>query len=153
MERAPNGSTHEPLLLQTAPGASPGVGSDGSAHLYIVIVVSFYGVFLVGILIGYARSKRREKRRVNVFTRLLHEEEQRGWGAGFPRKHSGSSLTFPAFPALRDAHVARLACALCSVEQSSVSSLCSSSDARLAIEEEEADGAANAHAHAQAREG
>lgn len=117
------------------PGAS-----DNNAYLYIVIVVSFYGVFLIGIMLGYLRTKRREKRRTNAFTRLLHEEEQREWGAS-QKKHS---FSLPAFPALRSTPVpfmlttgrAPLACALCSVEQSSVSSLSSVTDVRFAIEEE-----------------
>lgn len=115
-------------------------GGDNNAYLYIVIVVSFYGVFLIGIMLGYLRTKRREKRRSNAFTRLLHEEEQREWGAR-QKKHS---FSLPAFPALRSTPVpfvlssgrAPLACALCSVEQSSVSSLSSGADVRFAIEEE-----------------
>ncbi|XP_016401266.1 potassium voltage-gated channel subfamily E member 4-like [Sinocyclocheilus rhinocerous] len=131
---------------QTNRIALPG-GSDSNAYLYILIVVSFYGVFLVGIMLGYLRTKRREKRRTNAFTRLLHEEEQREWGAS-QKKHS---FSLPAFPALRSTPVpfmltghaleggrvlAPLACALCSVEQSSVSSLSSVVDVRFAIEEE-----------------
>ncbi|XP_016128396.1 potassium voltage-gated channel subfamily E member 4-like [Sinocyclocheilus grahami] len=129
---------------QTNRIALPG-GSDSNAYLYILIVVSFYGVFLTGIMLGYLRTKRREKRRTNAFTRLLHEEEQREWGAS-QKKHS---FSLPAFPALRSTPVpfmrepgtggmvlAPLACALCSVEQSSVSSLSSVADVRFAIEEE-----------------
>ncbi|XP_071328011.1 potassium voltage-gated channel subfamily E member 4 [Trachinotus anak] len=128
--------------------------SDGNAYLYILIVMSFYGVFLCGIMLGYFRSKRREKRRINVFTRLVHEEEQREWGA-LPKKHS---LTFPAaVTGLRSVEVSLpfcgnhgthpghlpspLACALCT-ELSSISSLCSSADTRLAIEEESDSGTA-----------
>ncbi|CAG06395.1 unnamed protein product, partial [Tetraodon nigroviridis] len=129
--------------------------SDGNAFLYILIVVSFYGVFLCGIMLGYFRSKLREKRRANVFTRLVHDEERREWGA-LPKKHS---LTFAgaASPASLQVcgnhgnhfgHVRYegalpfpLACALCT-EQSSVSSLCSSADTRCAIEEESDGGAA-----------
>uniref|UniRef100_H3D9Y2 Potassium voltage-gated channel, Isk-related family, member 4 n=1 Tax=Tetraodon nigroviridis TaxID=99883 RepID=H3D9Y2_TETNG len=118
--------------------------SDGNAFLYILIVVSFYGVFLCGIMLGYFRSKLREKRRANVFTRLVHDEERREWGA-LPKKHS---LTFagaasPASLQVRyeGALPFPLACALCT-EQSSVSSLCSSADTRCAIEEESDGGAA-----------
>lgn len=134
--------------------------SDGNAYLYILIVMSFYGIFLCGIMFGYFRSKRREKRRINIFTRLVHEEEQRMWGA-LPKKHS---LTFPAavsglcsvqvslpFCGNHGNHLGRvprdgalpspLACVLCA-EQSSVSSLCSSPDTRLAIEEESDSGTA-----------
>lgn len=131
--------------------------SDGNAFLYILIVISFYGVFLCGIMLGYFRSKRREKRRVNIFTRLVHDEERRMWGA-LPKKHS---LTFPGAASPLQAslqlcgnhgnhfgHVRYegalpfpLACALCT-EQSSVSSLCSSADTRCAIEEESDSGTA-----------
>lgn len=134
--------------------------SNGNAYLYILIVMSFYGVFLCGIMLGYFRSKRREKRRVNIFTRLVHEEEQREWGA-LPKKHS---LTFPAavsplrsvqsslpFCGNHGDHFGHLhyegalhfplACVLCT-EQSSVSSLCSSADTRCAIEEESDNGTA-----------
>ncbi|XP_041850753.1 potassium voltage-gated channel subfamily E member 4 [Melanotaenia boesemani] len=132
---------------------------EGNAYFYILIVMCFYGVFLCGIMVGYFRSKTKEKRRINIFTRLLHEEEQREWGA-FPKKQS---LTFPgAISGLRGVQVtlpfcgyhgnqlghphhegflpSPLACVLCT-EQSSISSLCSSADMRLTIEEESDGGA------------
>ncbi|XP_050984505.1 potassium voltage-gated channel subfamily E member 4 [Labeo rohita] len=143
MELTRNASAFSSQQTNRIPG-----GGDSNAYLYIVIVVSFYGVFLIGIMLGYLRTKRREKRRTNLFTRLLHEEEQREWGAS-QKKHS---FSLPAFPALRSTPVpfmlttgraleggrvlAPLACALCSVEQSSVSSLSSVADVRFAIEEE-----------------
>lgn len=144
-------STHSPLRTQAAQ-------SSGNAYLYILIVISFYGVFLCGIMLGYFHSKRKEKRRTNIFTRLVHDEEKRGWGA-LPKKHSltfageaatgarSLNLALPfsgnhgnLFGHLRHetALPSPLACALCT-EQSSVSSLCSSADTRLAIEEEESD--------------
>ncbi|XP_041919829.1 potassium voltage-gated channel subfamily E member 4 [Alosa sapidissima] len=149
MESSRNESAVEaPFLRATSvTRASSSADNEGSGRLYIIILISFYGVFLIAIMIGYLRSKQREKRRTNVFTRLLHEEEQREWGAS-PKKHSCASLILPAFSNLRPAHVplpaglheskvlSPLACGLCSVEQSSVSSLCSSADTRLAIEEE-----------------
>ncbi|XP_044059232.1 potassium voltage-gated channel subfamily E member 4 [Siniperca chuatsi] len=157
MEHLEN-STASPkrLFLHTQSTAgSQADKSDGNAYLYILIVMSFYGVFLCGIMLGYFRSKRREKRRINIFTRLVHEEEQREWGALPKKKHS---LTFPAaVSGLRSVQVSLpfcgnhgnhfghlhydgalpspLACALCT-EQSSISSLCSSADTRFAIEEE-----------------
>uniref|UniRef100_A0A3Q3WGU0 Uncharacterized protein n=1 Tax=Mola mola TaxID=94237 RepID=A0A3Q3WGU0_MOLML len=111
-------------LTQSSAG-SQADASDGNAYLYILIVLSFYGVFLCGILLGYFRSIRREKRRTNVFTRLVHEEEQREWGA-LPKKHS---LPFPAaVSGLRSVHVtldpldARLG--LCVTRSENTSSLC-----------------------------
>lgn len=125
--------------------------SDGNAYLYILIVMSFYGIFLCGIMLGYFRSKRREKRRTNIFTRLVHEEEQREWGA-LPKKHS---LTFPAavselcsvqvtlpFCGHHGNHFGHLHYDEQSTEQSSISSLCSSADTRFAIEEESDSGTA-----------
>uniref|UniRef100_UPI0037E815D2 potassium voltage-gated channel subfamily E member 4 n=1 Tax=Semicossyphus pulcher TaxID=241346 RepID=UPI0037E815D2 len=133
--------------------------SGGNAYLYILTVMSFYGVFLCGIMLGYFRSKRREKRRINIFTHMVHEEEEREWGA-LPKKNS---LTFPTVSGLRSVQVSLpfcgnhgnhyghlqyegalpspLACALCT-EQSSISSLCSSADTRFAIEEESDSGTA-----------
>ncbi|KAJ3590783.1 hypothetical protein NHX12_008731 [Muraenolepis orangiensis] len=145
--------------------------SYGNAYLYILTVVSFYGVFLCGIMLGYFRSKRREKRRTNVFTRLVHEEEEREWGT-WPRKPSVPLYAFPSglcgvraperplpFSTEQPQHqhqppppggpyegragggpyegrvLSPLACAIC-LEQSSVSSLCSSADVHFAIEEE-----------------
>ncbi|XP_077421143.1 potassium voltage-gated channel subfamily E member 4 [Vanacampus margaritifer] len=151
LENSTQSSPHAPLRTQAAP-------NSGNAYLYVLIVISFYGVFLCGIMLGYFHSKRKEKRRTNIFTRLVHEEEKREWGA-LPKKHS---LSFPeeAAPGGRSLNLALsfsgnhgnlfghlrhesalpspLACALCT-EQSSVSSLCSSADTRLAIEEEESD--------------
>ncbi|KAM4627316.1 potassium voltage-gated channel subfamily E member 4 [Polymixia lowei] len=155
MERSDNSTTPKILFLQTENEVSQTDKGDGNAYLYILIVMSFYGVFLFGIMLGYFRSKRREKRRSNVFTRLVHEEEQREWGA-LPRKHS---ITLPAISGLRTVQVSLpfsagnyglyegrvlspLACALC-MEQSSVSSLCSSADVRFAIEEESDSGTAD----------
>ncbi|KAG7480178.1 potassium voltage-gated channel subfamily E member 4 [Solea senegalensis] len=136
---------------------------DGDAFLYILIVMCFYGVFLCGVMLVYFRSKRREKRRINIFTRLVHEEERREWGA-LPKKNSLSfPAAAPAASGLRSVHVSLpfcgfhgshfghrssedalpspLACALCT-EQSSISSLCSSADTHIAIEEESDSGTA-----------
>ncbi|CAL8295995.1 unnamed protein product [Merluccius merluccius] len=155
MDPSDNVTTTKVSFLNADNGGSQTDKSDGNAYLYILIVISFYGVFLCGIMLGYFRSKRREKKRTNVFTRLIHEEEQREWGA-WPRKHS---IPLSAVPALCDVQVQQhalpfspehhhqqgglyegrvlspLACALC-LEQSSVSSLCSSADVHFAIEEE-----------------
>ncbi|KAJ8280357.1 hypothetical protein GJAV_G00053580 [Gymnothorax javanicus] len=141
-----NNDTSPSLLLQTPAdsGAQQGNG-DGNEYLYILIVLSFYGVFLCGVMMGYIRSKRREKK-PNLFTHLIYEEEKREWGATV-KKHS---LTLPTTSGLRSFHMALpfggnahdgkllapLSCALCTVEQSSVSSLCSSADVHIAIEEE-----------------
>ncbi|KAM3875279.1 potassium voltage-gated channel subfamily E member 4 [Diretmus argenteus] len=157
MEHSENATAPKRLFPHTGEtGASQPDKSGGNAYLYILIVMSFYGVFLCGVMLGYFRSKRQEKRRSNVFTRLVHEEEEREWGA-LPKKNS---VTFPAaVSGLRAVQASLpfcgnhgnhhglyegallpspLSCALCT-EQSSISSLCSSADARFAIEEERSD--------------
>uniref|UniRef100_A0A3B1K5K9 Potassium voltage-gated channel, Isk-related family, member 4 n=1 Tax=Astyanax mexicanus TaxID=7994 RepID=A0A3B1K5K9_ASTMX len=130
---AGNATALRALSFRNAASTPQAGGSDGNAYLYILIVMSFYGIFLAGIMFGYVRSKRREK-----------GEEQREWGARL-KKHSLPALAGLTFSAralplpggpLESRVLAPLACALCSVEQSSVSSLCSSADARAIIEEE-----------------
>lgn len=151
-------STH-PQLLQLSSASSGSAShsssqSDSNAFLYILIVMSFYGFFLCAIMLGYFRSKRREKRRVNIFTKLVHDKEKQEWGALPYKKHSLSFPSSTAGPGLNSltlpfcsssaqhlGHASPLACALCT-EQSSVSSLCSSAETRVAIEEEEDSGTA-----------
>lgn len=149
MEHQENSTASLSARARSPAHAQPG-STDGNAFLYILVVISFYGVFLCGIMLGYFRSKRREKRRVNVFTRLVHDEERREWGA-LPNKHGlllPAAAAAAAPPLQGTLHLCGhhgnhfghalpfpLACALCT-EQSSVSSLCSSADTRCAIEEE-----------------
>ncbi|KAM6933247.1 potassium voltage-gated channel subfamily E member 4 [Xenentodon cancila] len=171
MEHLENSTASSKRVFLQSSAESQADKGDGNAYLYILIVMSFYVVFLCGIMLGYFRSKRREKRRVNIFTRLLHEEEQREWGA-LPKK---SNLGLPAaVSGLRSAQVtlpfcgnhgnhfghirydgslpSPLACALC-IEQSSISSLCSSADTRFTIEEEELDSGAAEGAEGRAKGG
>ncbi|KAI4793608.1 hypothetical protein KUCAC02_032606 [Chaenocephalus aceratus] len=131
MEHKENSTLTPKLLFLRTQSSAPSheEQSNGNAYLYILIVMSFYGIFLFGIMLGYFRSKRREKRRTNIFTRLVHEEEQREWGA-LPKKNS---ITFQ--PAVPELPAPPLACTVCT-EHSSVSSQCSSADTRFAIEEE-----------------
>lgn len=148
MEHQENHTADSQPLFQhvQSPVDSQADRDDGNAYLYILIVMSFYAVFVCGIMLGYFRSKRKEKRRINVFTRLVHEMEQREWGAVPTKKHSLSSpaavsgLSLPfcgnhGNPFGHPRFDGPLACALCT-EQSSVSSLCSSADTRVTIEEE-----------------
>ncbi|XP_039674430.1 potassium voltage-gated channel subfamily E member 4 [Perca fluviatilis] len=160
MEQLENSTASPKRLFLHTQSTAHSQADKSDAYLYILIVMSFYGIFLCGIMLGYFRSKRREKRRINIFTRLVHEEEQREWGA-LPKKHS---LTFPAAVSeLRSVQVSLpfcgnhgnnfghlhyegalpspLACAQCT-EESSISSLCST-DTRFAIEEESDNGAAD----------
>lgn len=160
MEHLENSTASPKRLFLLTESAADAQADKSDAYLYILIVMCFYGVFLCGIMLGYFRSKRREKRRVNIFTRLVHEEEQREWGA-LPRKHSlilhaavaelpaaQASLPFCSNHGNHLGHLhyegalpSPLACALCT-EQSSISSLCSSADTRFTIEEESDSGTA-----------
>ncbi|XP_006012760.1 potassium voltage-gated channel subfamily E member 4 [Latimeria chalumnae] len=109
-------------------------------YLYILIVMSFYGIFLLGIMMGYMRSKRREKKS-NMF--LLYKDEEREWGGvmkTLPTISGLRSVQLPImFSALQENMVPGLSCAICSMEGSSVSSESSSSDVHLIIPEEETD--------------
>uniref|UniRef100_A0A669PNV1 Potassium voltage-gated channel subfamily E regulatory subunit 4 n=1 Tax=Phasianus colchicus TaxID=9054 RepID=A0A669PNV1_PHACC len=35
--------------------------NNSNEYFYILIVMSFYGIFLIGIMLGYMKSKRKEK--------------------------------------------------------------------------------------------
>uniref|UniRef100_A0A8C7UDR8 Uncharacterized protein n=1 Tax=Oncorhynchus mykiss TaxID=8022 RepID=A0A8C7UDR8_ONCMY len=72
MERSDNFTTPQLLPLQRANDASQTDKSNGNAYVYIFIVISFYGVFLVGIMLGYVRSKRREKRSLMISLCSVH---------------------------------------------------------------------------------
>uniref|UniRef100_A0A667HZ29 Potassium voltage-gated channel subfamily E regulatory subunit 4 n=1 Tax=Lynx canadensis TaxID=61383 RepID=A0A667HZ29_LYNCA len=46
-------------LVSHVPGSR---SSNGNEYFYILVVMSFYGIFLIGIMLGYMKSKRREKK-------------------------------------------------------------------------------------------
>ncbi|KAL4647156.1 hypothetical protein GN956_G8474 [Arapaima gigas] len=150
-------SRHRELSMETSSNDTsaahfhPPGGSGGHEYLYVVMVMSFYGVFLLALGLGYARSKRREKRQSNVFARLLREEERRAWGSVHDKHSPSLSVNVPAAAGMRSVRappfhegrvLAPLVCALCAAEQSSVSSLSSAADTRCVIEEE-SDGASD----------
>uniref|UniRef100_UPI00398F573E potassium voltage-gated channel subfamily E member 4 n=1 Tax=Pristiophorus japonicus TaxID=55135 RepID=UPI00398F573E len=112
------------IPTQTAKTAS---GSEDNEYLYILIVMSFYGVFLLGIVLGYIKSKRHERKDDMLF---LYDD--RGEWAGLKSAHM--SLVFSALP---ESVVPALSCAMCSME-SSVSSE-TAQDIQLTVEEEEVD--------------
>eukprot|EP00062_Callorhinchus_milii_P000618 gi/632934791/ref/XP_007886501.1/ PREDICTED: potassium voltage-gated channel subfamily E member 4 [Callorhinchus milii] len=116
------------ISTETAQSAdSPG----NNEYLYILIVMCFYGIFLLGIVVGYIRSKRHERKGDLM---LLYDD--RGEWAGL------KSLQMPlVFSALPESMVPALSCAVCSIE-SSISSE-AAQDIYLTIEEEEAEGSTN----------
>ncbi|XP_064008718.1 potassium voltage-gated channel subfamily E member 4 [Pogoniulus pusillus] len=112
--------------------------SSGNEYLYILIVMSFYGVFLIGIMLGYMKSKRKEKKSSLL---LLYKDEEREWGEAVKPLPTISGLKSVQIPMmlnmLQESMVPSLSCAICSMEGSSVSSESSSSpDVHFTIQEE-----------------
>ncbi|XP_058045230.1 potassium voltage-gated channel subfamily E member 4 isoform X1 [Ahaetulla prasina] len=109
-------------------------GGSGNEYFYILIVMTFYGIFLMGIMLGYMNSKRKEKKS-NLL--LLYKDEQRKWGQAVKPLPAVSGLRSVQFPMmismLQDSMVPAFSCTLCSMEGNSESSL---PDVHLTIEEE-----------------
>ncbi|NWI68812.1 KCNE4 protein, partial [Todus mexicanus] len=110
---------------------------SNNEYLYILIVMSFYGVFLIGIMLGYMKSKRKEKSS-NLL--LLYKDEEREWGEAVKPLPTISGLKSMQIPMmlnmLQESMVPSLSCAICSMEGSSVSSESSSPDVHFTIQEE-----------------
>uniref|UniRef100_A0A8C8RGB6 Potassium voltage-gated channel subfamily E regulatory subunit 4 n=1 Tax=Pelusios castaneus TaxID=367368 RepID=A0A8C8RGB6_9SAUR len=111
--------------------------NNGNEYFYILIVMSFYGIFLVGIMLGYMKSKRKEKKSSLL---LLYKDEERHWGEAVNPLSAMSGLRSVQIPmmlnVLQESMVPSLSCAACSMEGSSVSSECSSPDIHFTIQEE-----------------
>ncbi|NXP76834.1 KCNE4 protein, partial [Ramphastos sulfuratus] len=111
--------------------------SNGNEYFYILIVMSFYGVFLIGIMLGYMKSKRKEKKSSLL---LLYKDEEREWGEAVKPLPTISGLKSVQIPMmlnmLQETMVPSLSCAICSMEGSSVSSESSSPDVHFTIQEE-----------------
>uniref|UniRef100_A0A6J0TYL5 LOW QUALITY PROTEIN: potassium voltage-gated channel subfamily E member 4 n=1 Tax=Pogona vitticeps TaxID=103695 RepID=A0A6J0TYL5_9SAUR len=111
-------------------------GENGNEYFYILIVMSFYGIFLMGIMLGYMKSKRKEKKS-NLL--LLYKDEEREWGQAvksMPTISGLKSVQIPMmFSMLQESMAPALSCTLCSMEGSSVSES-SLPDVHLTIEEE-----------------
>ncbi|XP_045150158.1 potassium voltage-gated channel subfamily E member 4 [Echinops telfairi] len=79
LKMEPPNSTHASATTSSIPRdfRVPNSGSgNGNEYFYILVVMSFYGVFLIGIMLGYMKSKRREKKS-NLL--LLYKDEERLW--------------------------------------------------------------------------
>lgn len=138
-----NSTAPSPATLPGNPQEShvPGSGrGNGNEYFYILVVMSFYGVFLLGIMLGYMKSKRREKKASLL---LMYKDEERLWGEAMKPLPMGSGLRSVQVPvmlnALQESMAPALSCALCSMEGDSVSSESSSPDVHLTIQEEGAD--------------
>ncbi|XP_048200622.1 potassium voltage-gated channel subfamily E member 4 [Perognathus longimembris pacificus] len=138
----PVNSTHPSAAASSSPVELHGVGgSNGNEYFYILVVMSFYGVFLIGIMLGYMKSKRREKNKSSLL--LLYKDEERLWGEAMKPLPTVSGLRSMPVPMmlnmLQESVAPALSCTLCSMEGDSVSSESSSPDVHLAIQEEGAD--------------
>ncbi|XP_068135290.1 potassium voltage-gated channel subfamily E member 4 [Hyperolius riggenbachi] len=114
---------------------------DNTEYLYILIVMSFYGIFLMGIMFVYMRSKRKEKES-KLF--LLYQDEAKQW-MEIRKSPSSLSVSKPAQPStvlsiLQDHFVAGRFCTDCNGADSSVSSESSSSEVHVTIQEEATEG-------------
>ncbi|XDC72083.1 hypothetical protein R6Z07F_003256 [Ovis aries] len=112
----------------------------GNEYFYVLVVMSFYGIFLIGITLGYMKSKRREKKASLL---LLYRDEERLWGEAMKPLATLSGLRSVQAPTmlnvLQESVAPALSCTLCSMEGDSVSSESSSPDVHLTIQEEGAD--------------
>ncbi|XP_020041746.1 potassium voltage-gated channel subfamily E member 4 [Castor canadensis] len=139
----PLNSTHPSTAASSSPLEShvPSNGSgNGNEYFYILVVMSFYGIFLIGIMLGYMKSKRREKKSSLL---LLYKDEERLWGEAMKPLPVVSGLRSMQVPmmlnVLQESVGPVLSCTLCSMEGDSVSSESSSPDVHLTIQEEGAD--------------
>ncbi|CAD7686211.1 unnamed protein product [Nyctereutes procyonoides] len=124
-------------LVSHVPGRESG---NGNEYFYVLVVMSFYGIFLIGIMLGYMKSKRREKKSSLL---LLYKDEERLWGEAMKPLPMVSGLRSVQVPMmlnmLQESVAPALSCTLCSMEGDSVSSESSSPDVHLTIQEEGAD--------------
>ncbi|OCT78775.1 potassium voltage-gated channel subfamily E member 4 [Xenopus laevis] len=116
-------------------------GNDSHEYFYILIVLSFYGIFLMGIMLVYMKTKRRDKE-ANIL--LLCSDEERQWLSG---RKTTPALSVPLslqassmFSALQENMIPAFSCAACSMEGSSLSSESSTSDVQITIQEESPEG-------------
>ncbi|NXE09252.1 KCNE4 protein, partial [Lophotis ruficrista] len=111
--------------------------NNSNEYFYVLIVMSFYGIFLIGIMLGYMKSKSKEKKS-NLL--LLYKDEEREWEKKVKPLPTISGLKSVQIKKmlnmLQESMVPSLSCAICSMEGSSVSSESSSPDVHFTIQEE-----------------
>ncbi|OCT56214.1 hypothetical protein XELAEV_18000481mg [Xenopus laevis] len=96
-------------------------GNDSHEYFYILIVMSFYGIFLMGIILVHMKTKRSDKE-YNLL--LLCSDEERQCMFSAIQENMGPAFSFAAY----------------SMEASSLSSESSTSDVHLTIQEESPEG-------------
>ncbi|XP_069829966.1 potassium voltage-gated channel subfamily E member 4 [Dendropsophus ebraccatus] len=142
MEEMANGTlTSNDIGSYQEPPSQVNSGKDNNEYFYILIVMSFYGIFLTGIMLVYMRSKKREKESKLL---LLYQDEEKLWTEN--RKRT-SSLSVPKppeqstlFTILPDTFTPSRFCTDYSLVDSSLSSETSSSEVHFTIQEETTEG-------------
>ncbi|XP_053564964.1 potassium voltage-gated channel subfamily E member 4 [Bombina bombina] len=142
---AENGTSTSPTVNFYQDSPSP-VNSmqKSNEYFYILIVFSFYGVFLMGMMLVYIRAKRREKEPKLL---LLYKDEEKQW-MEYRKTASASSISRILQPpnvlnVLQESVGPAFSCTACNLEGSSMSSESSSSDVHLTIQEEATEGILN----------
>ena len=143
LKMEPLNSTHTSTAAPSGPLEShvqSSGSSNGNEYFYVLVVMSFYGIFLIGIMLGYMKSKRWEKKSSLL---LLYKDEERLWGEAMKPLPMVSGLRAVQVPmvlnVLQESVAPALSCTLCSMEGDSVSSESSSPAVHLTIQEEGAD--------------
>ncbi|XP_075720085.1 potassium voltage-gated channel subfamily E member 4 [Rhinoderma darwinii] len=142
MEEMGNGTMTSPdISSYQEPPRQVNNEKDKNEYLYILIVMSFYGIFLMGIMLVYMRSKKREKESKLL---LLYQDEEKLWTE---TRKSTSSLSVAKPPQqstmltiLHDSFVPSRFCTDYNIVDSSLSSESSSSEVHLTIQEEATEG-------------
>ncbi|XP_063771971.1 potassium voltage-gated channel subfamily E member 4 [Pseudophryne corroboree] len=142
MEDSVNGTlTNQGIGSNQDPPSQMSSEKDNHEYLYILIVMSFYGIFLMGIMLVYMRSKRREKESKLL---LLYQDEEKQWME--TRKTASTlSVSKPSqqstmLSILQDSFVPGRLCNDYNIVDSSISSESSSSDVHFTIQEEITEG-------------
>ncbi|KAG9494298.1 potassium voltage-gated channel subfamily E member 4 [Eleutherodactylus coqui] len=143
MEEMPNATmpSQDISSYQETPSQVNNGKDNNEEYFYILIVLCFYGVFLMGIMLVYMRSKKREKESKLL---LLYQDEEKLW-TEIRKSTSSLSVSKPPqqssmFTILQDSFGPSRFCTDYNVVDSSLSSESSSSEVHFTIQEEATEG-------------